>query len=444
MKKPQIPPSMHQLLGEAGKDAARMGSILERMQREDLDADYLHWDDLRRRPPPGGVDHRGWWLATKLSRKGKGIALRDLKGIAFRYSIPEVVIAELQQIDMGSAGLVGVPEPITNPHTRDRYLVSSLMEEAITSSQLEGALTTREVAKEMLRAGRPPRDQSERMILNNFRTMQHIRTLKDEPLTPERVFEIHALVTENAMEDPSACGRLRRSDEQVVVGDDYGEIFHEPPPAGELQARLEKMCHFANEQESLLHPVIRAIFLHFWLAYDHPFVDGNGRTARALFYWSMLRRGYWLFEFVSISSALRRAPVAYGRSFLHTETDDNDLTYFLIAQTKVIRSAIEDLHRYIARKTEETAELEKRMRALELFNHRQVELIRHALRHPGKRYTIASHRTSHGVAYQTARTDLQDLAARGVLKQRTRGKSLVYSAAPNLSKILSDLEEVGR
>ena len=89
----------------------------------------------------------------------------------------------------------------------------------------------------------------------------------------------------------------------------------------------------------MYHHHIRAIILHFWLAYGHPFVDGNGRTARALFYWAMLHEGYWLFEFISISNILRKAPAQYGLSFLYSETDDNDLTYFIVAQTKVIRRA---------------------------------------------------------------------------------------------------------
>ena len=78
----------------------------------------------------------------------------------------------------------------------------------------------------------------------------------------------------------------------------YNEILHEPPSADQLPKRVETMCAFANEQlkSGFIHPVIRSILLHFWLAYDHPFVDGNGRTARALFYWSMLRHKYWLFE----------------------------------------------------------------------------------------------------------------------------------------------------
>ncbi len=56
-----------------------------------------------------------------------------------------------------------------------------------------------------------------------------------------------------------------------------------------------------DKADFFIHPVIRAILLHFMLAYDHPFVDGTGRTARALFYWSMAHQGYWLMDFISIT-----------------------------------------------------------------------------------------------------------------------------------------------
>jgi Fic family protein len=251
---------------------------------------------------------------------------------------------------------------------------------------------------------------------------------------------------ERTLEDRTAAGRFRRADEKRVVGDDFGEIYHEPPPAGELDERLEAMCEFANAKTPgfFVHPVLRSIILHFWLAYDHPFVDGNGRTARALFYWSMLGHGYWLFEFISISSILRKAPIQYGRSFLYTETDDNDLTYFIVAQTKVIRRAIDELHAYIDGKTAEVREMESHVRALDLFNHRQVELIRHALKHPHQQYTIAGHQKSHNVVYQTARTDLLDLRKRGVFDWKKRGRQMVFVAPGDLAQRLRKLEKQAR
>ena len=447
MKHPESPPPMDRLLAGLA-DLSRLGQIMSLAQDERSTRQYLHWDKLRHLPVPAGSTHEDWWLAIKLSRSGtlRPVPLKDLSGQPFQFAVPEMVHEELHKIDIGAGGAIGLPEPITNPQTKDRYLIRSLMEEAITSSQLEGAVTTREVAKEMIRTGRPPRDISEQMILNNFATMQRITELRAETLTPQMVFAVHRLVTDKTLPDPTAAGRFRRADEHRVVGDDYGEVFHDPPPATELPARLVAMCDFANGKTPgfFVHPVVRAIILHFWLAYDHPFVDGNGRTARALFYWSMLHHGCWLFEFISISNILRKAPAEYARSFLHTESDANDLTYFIVAQTKVIRKAITELHAYIDGKTAEVRELEVHVRALNLFNHRQAELIRHALKHPYQQYTIGSHRQSHNVVYQTARADLLDLETRGMLELKKASRPMVFRVPKDLSPRLRKLEKKAR
>jgi Fic family protein len=279
------------------------------------------------------------------------------------------------------------------------------------------------------------------MIFNNYLTMQRITKLKDESLSSKMIFDIHKLVTDKTLLDPTAAGRFRRADEKVVVGDDFGEVFHNPPPSDQLEERQKEMCDFANGKTPgfFIHPIVRAIILHFWLAYDHPFVDGNGRTARAIFYWSMLHHKYWLFEFISISAILRKAPVKYGRSFLYTETDENDLTYFIVAQAKVIQKAIKELHDYINRKSLEMQELESEIRALNLFNHRQVELIRHALKYPYDRYTIEGHRESHNVVYQTARTDLLDLESRGVIEKKMMGRKMMFGVSKDLPARLRKL-----
>jgi Fic family protein len=446
MKIPKTPPDFRKVLEKAFAEN-RVPTLLALKQNLAQD-EYLHWDRLRHLAAPAGLTAEDWWAAIKVKRLGsmKPLPLQDRDGGPFQFSVPDQVQMAVHEIDVSAGRSLGLPEPITNPQTRDHYVVRSLIEEAITSSQLEGAVTTREVAKEMIRSGRPPRDTSEQMILNNYFTMQRIAELKREPLSPDMVFSIHKLVTEKTLDDPSAAGRLRRPDEVRVVGDDFGNVFHEPPPAEQLTARLEAMCDFANAKtpDSFVHPVVRGIILHFWLAYDHPFVDGNGRTARALFYWQMLHEQYWLFEFISISNILRKAPVQYGMSFLHSETDDNDLTYFIVAQTKVIRRAIDEFHHYLDRKTAEIRQVEGQIRALQMFNHRQADIIRHALKHPFQEYTIAGHSKSHNVVYQTGRSDLLELAARGVLISKTRGKKMIFSAPQDIVARLQEMEQGAR
>jgi len=225
-----------------------------------------------------------------------------------------------------------MPSEVSNSETKTRYLVRSLIEEAITSSQLEGASTTRRKAIEIFRSGKQPANKSEQMIFNNLCGMEFIRQKQDEPLSPELVLAIHTEMMRETTEDKD-LGRLQTLDyERVnVISNFTQKAVHKPPPADQLESRMIAMCEFANGagETEFFHPVIRAIVLHLWLAYDHPIEDGNGRTARALFYWSMLNSGYWIFEFISISSVLRRASGKYARAYLYTETDSNGATTWL-------------------------------------------------------------------------------------------------------------------
>jgi Fic family protein len=436
MKFPESAPRFEEILEKLGLEArTRVWSTAE-------PDDYRHWDELKHRAPPEGMSREEWWCALKIRRLAgtKFVPLHDRKGGAFRFSIPDTIARQLHEIDRGAGGRIGLPEPVTNPDTRDQYLIRSLMDEAITSSQLEGAVTTREVAKDMLRSGRDPRDKSEQMILNNYRTMRRIREIRSQRMTPELIFELHRMVTDSTLNNPDAAGRLRRDDELITVEDDSGEIMHLPPTAAGLEQRMAAMCAFANGEpaDPFIHPAIRAMILHFWLAYDHPFVDGNGRTARALFYWAMLHADYWLFEFVSISDVLRRAPVKYYRALLHTESDDNDLTYFLLHESDVIRKAIDTLHDYISRKTKEVRSSERMLRNWRHLNHRQQALIGHAIRHTGASYTVEGHQRSHDSAYDTARKDLLGLVDEGLLEQRKSGRKMVFYPSPSLQQSIRD------
>ena len=354
--------------------------------------------------------------------------------------LPDPVLRYLHEIDQNASGGIQLAEEVTNPSTRDRYIINSLIEESITSSQLEGASTTAEVARDMIRSGRRPIDRSERMILNNFSAMKFVQENRLEKLTPELVFELHRMVTDGTLDDPEKAGCFRTDEDNIVVSDAAGNTLHVPPRDGELPKRLELMCEFANSRPTdgpFMHPVLRAIILHFWLGYDHPFVDGNGRTARALFYWSMLSDRYWLAEYISISRILKKAPSQYGRAFLFTETDDNDLTYFVLYQLRVITRAIEELKGYLRKKMQEIREVQALLRRSADLNHRQLAILSHALKHPGRQYTVQSHQTSHAVSTGTARTDLLDLADRQLLQRRKVGKSFVFTAPADLGERLS-------
>jgi len=436
MKIPQSPPKIHELMTEHADKVSEIFLAAEPTPK----GRYLHFEELKHRSPPDGLNHEQWWLGIKLARSValKLLPLKDKNGVPFKYMLTPAMHEALHIIDSKAAGRIAMPEPVMTSGPRERFLVRSLVEEAITSSQLEGASTTRAAALDMIRSGRSPSNKSERMIFNNFETMEFIRAHQHDRLTPELVLEIHVHLTDGTLPE-DAVGRLQTPKDQRihVQSNATGKIIHEPPPAEQLQERLNQMCAFANGEndKEFFHPLIRAIVLHLWLGYDHPFEDGNGRVARALFYWAMLHHGYWLFEFISISSILKRAQAQYARSYLFTETDENDATYFIIYQLEVIKRALHAAELYLERKTEQIAEAEKVLRDRGEFNYRQLALLSHALRKAHAEYTVKSHQISHVVAYATARADLRNLVERGLLIEfhPKAARAVVYRPSKDLA-----------
>ena len=439
VKIPLPPPPLETSLAELA-ESGRLQEVLEIAKNSDNQ--YLPWEKLRFKTPPAGMTHKEWWVATRLERRLSQRTIPMLKttsGQPFTYSLPDVVLRATDEITRDASGAITISEQVTNPNTRNRYIVSSLIEEAITSSQLEGASTTRRDAKDMLRSGRSPRDLSEHMILNNYLAMQYVAEVKDQPLTPDLVREIHRIVTDGTLENPHYAGKLQDDDElRVSVWGDGNQLLHRPPPVNELPERLEALCAFANGVgKEYIPPVLRAITLHFMAGYDHYFEDGNGRTARAIFYWSMLHQGYWLAEFLTISRILKNAPSKYAQSYLLTEQDDGDLTHFFIYHLTVLQRAIRELNSYLARKAEEMHKAEADFRAKPgEYNHRQLALLRKAVAEPAELFTAKSHATSHGVSAETARADLQDLESKHLLTRMRIGKQHAWRAAANLSMLL--------
>ncbi|MDO8188803.1 Fic family protein [Conexibacter sp. JD483] len=404
---------------------------------------YVHWDKLRHLDPPSGFTHEEWWTAIRLQRDTRPVPLHDLDGEPFTYALPDEILRVCHVVDQRCAGEIASEQIVTgDEQAKRRYLVNALMEEAIRSSQLEGATTSRQRAKELLRSGREPLDRSERMILNNYRALLFMREQRGARLTPALVCELQRILIDGTLDDPDEAGRIQQPGEERVAVHDRSDptvVLHTPPPAEQLPARLEALCAFANDddaQERFVHPVLRAILVHFQLAYDHPFVDGNGRTARALFSWYLAKHGYWLIEYLSISRILREAPSQYSRSYLLTETDGGDTTYFLLHQLQTIERAIDDLYAYLRRKTAEIHDVEQLLHGDDGLNRRQLALLSDALREPGRVYTFGRHAGIHRITHETARADLRGLAARGWLTERTQGRRVLFSAPGDLSRRL--------
>lgn len=441
MKLPK-PPQLPQLLEKFS--SIDIFPYLQQFKAIDEKGRYLDWDKFKRVNPKQSEIK---WLATKLNRK----ALQkhfSIEGMDFFFCIPESLQVQLYFVDKAAGSIHSMNFAGLSKNEQDRFLLKSLvMEEAITSAQLEGAVTTRKVAKEMLESARKPRTKDEIMIVNNYRLMKEIIVAKDQPLSVEMILHLHQMATENAIDNDAKSGEFRM-DNDIHIADFDGNIIYQPPAYEQLSSLMAAFCKFANLEHNgkegalFLHPIIKAIILHFLIGYIHPFGDGNGRTARALFYWYILKSGYSLFEYISISRLLKEAPKQYAMSYIHTETDELDITYFLYYQLDIIKRAIHDLENYISVKRENFTQFIGDIQKFILnekinLNDRQIRILQKIAKEKGSLFTAREISTEYGIAENTARSDLKTLYDLGLLTVFKSGNTMTYIAAKDLLKRLN-------
>ena len=425
MKLPRVPQFSEKDMNEA-ISLAKNPEVLK--AAVEYNARYLHWDELRHHPLP--ADAKSVWALMKLLRRTQAREIVFSRR-HFPYTLNDSCWQMLHHLDKTAAGnLMSVLDTIG--HDRERYIVNSLMEEAIASSQLEGAATTRRVAKQMLRERRKPTNRDEQMIFNNYQTMKRIREIGKGDLSPELLLTLQKMITSMTLEDPSDEGRFRDNDEIRVV-DGSGAVLHTPLPAVEIPGLIDELCRFANSpDDSFIHPIIKGIFLHFLIGYIHPFNDGNGRTARTIFYWYVLRNDYWLFEYMALSRTIKDTKGQYKKAYVYTESDENDLTYFIHYNLTAIEKTIKEIQTYIQMQQAEQIRTLHSIQESEELSYRQIDILKQIVKRPEKPVRIKEIEEMYHVAYATARGDLIRLEELGYLKRRTFGKEyfFLFSGVP--------------
>ena len=380
-----------------------------------VNADYEYWDKVKYKKLPEGFTPQMLWTHVKASR------LRSMMPVWEKYGINLCITSQMQRLchefDMKFGSFWEV-EGEAQSAEKKYYLSSSLMEEAIYSSIMEGASTTRVVAKDMLRKKKSPQNKSQQMIANNYNTIQYIVEHKDEPLTEEALLHIHRLMTEKTMDNPEDTGRFRTNDKVVVADMVEGDIIYTPPSFQEIPEFVESLCDFFNNDNprTFIHPIIRGIIVHFMLAFMHPFADGNGRTARALFYWYMLKEKYWLTEYMSISRVIAKSKPSYEKSFRYVENDGNDIGYFVAYNLRALDISFQQLTDYIQRKQREKKAATSFMIAGNI-NYRQAMILQRLKEEPNTIMTVKDVQEQFSVSSMTARKDLSDLVQQGYLAE---------------------------
>lgn len=410
---------------------------LERIFQKTENPEYLHWEHLKRKSwIPSAVSAEAFWYILKIFRRNKPFPtlIKPENGHFFLWEKLPRFEKTLHEIDVSLGGKI-IETVSLNEKQKREIITEGLIEEAISSSQIEGAHTTLEAAKKMIRENRMPADHSQRMILNNYKIMKRIEhETKNEKLSLETLLSLHTELTSGTLKSKDQEGRFRTKDEKISIGNDIDNTTaFIPPHIDFVNKEIKHLIKFANDELDIdgefnvfIHPVIKAIILHFWLAYLHPFVDGNGRMARALFYWYLLKKGYWMFAYLPISTCIKKSQAQYAKAYLYSEHDDNDLTYFIDYNIRKIEQAREHFKKFIKTKNiglSNESELNKKFPDL---NPRQIRLIQFFKAKPNERTNMSSMIQIHGISSGTAVKDLRVMETQGLLYKRKSGLNVFY------------------
>jgi len=407
--------------------------------------EYLYWDKFKYKKLPEGTPAEVWWAAVKLFRdaipRSKGPAKTEdgnvFSWLRFMPGLDEFL--HIIDIKLGGS-IIGNAKDLSE-YKKGQLIIRGVMDESIASSQLEGAVTTRKVAKQMLREKRKPKTTSEQMILNNYETMLFVENeAKDRKLDENLLLTLHSMLTTKTLEKESDAGKLRDISDEIEVRDHYNEwIYHVAPNIDFAKTELDKLYDFANDELDLggfIHPVIKAIVLHFWIGYLHPFVDGNGRLARIIFYWYLLRKGYWQISFLPLSKGIKSAAAQYKMAYVYSEQDNFDLTYFIDFNVRKLKVALDEFEKYLKKEQAESSLVSKVLVGKYNLNERQIRLVRYLQSNKNEQVTIKNHMVVNNITRITAVKDLEGLTKLGFVIKNRSGKKNVYYAGNEIEKLL--------
>lgn len=180
------------------------------------------------------------------------------------------------------------------------------------------------------------RDRDIQEVINYRKVVEFIGELSSREnliIDEELIKRIHEL-TVNRILPPEKCGKFRET-QVVVKNSQTGEVTFRPPPSTAIPAQMEELLQFINDQENQdIHPVMKAGVVHYELVRIHPFVDGNGRVARALSTLILFLEGYDIRKFFSLEEYFDSDALDYYEALKSVTNNNGDLTVWLEYFTK--------------------------------------------------------------------------------------------------------------
>ena len=248
------------------------------------------------------------------------LPLKDFSGQRIVY------LSGIAQVHLSAAKV------LLTPQSSSRLYGIKAMEEEISSTFLiEQVDFTRDSVRKIL-SGLAPSDESESRIFGMKRGLEFISDPVNR-ITEETIHQLYetAIGAYLPKEDRLLPGHFYRHDSVYIVG---AKVEHAGLPWQALPERMGELVAFVNE-DSELNDLLKAALIHFYIAYLHPYFDGNGRMARLMHLWYLVQQGYSSALFVPLSEYISKSRKGYYDAYTLAEENAQisgilDVTPFLV------------------------------------------------------------------------------------------------------------------
>lgn len=381
---------------------------------------YLDWDKVQNMQFAGvPFTNKEIWLAALDARQQGFTRNLSVENYHFKWSLSNAMEALLHELDIAIAGGAAIKELLTEKD-KPRHSVNALVDEAYTSAQLAGFAITKKTARELLLKSKVPQNTQEQVVSNLYKALQKLNTLKNEQLTKDNLLALHVIVTKDTIK-LKGIGNLRANNKFDLSGIEASPNY-KAPDYKELQKLTAFIVNFFNDDKTpfFIHPLIKAAIIEWLVLYVRPFKDANGRMARLLSKWYLLKTGYWVMDYIPASNVIVKLKLQYQKCFSQIVTNENDIGYLIHFETQALRMAYRSFKELLQRSVKEKTE-NKFLKA-DGLNTRQVAALQWIKDDAEKIITIRELRSGFGVSKETARTDLTALVEQGWLKNYNLNK----------------------
>ena len=295
------------------------------------------------------------------------------------------------------------------------------------STSIEGnRLTMEEVGRLIRGKDVPAWERDKKEVLGYVKALEYIDKLGEqgiETITEDIILKIHRLITSGVLKDAEA-GHYRKV--WVAVVDGEGIATFQPPEASQVPNLMSDLTAWLNSREAEgLYPVLVSGIAHYELVRIHPFVDGNGRTARALATLLLYLRGFDTKRFFAPDEYYNEDRERYYAALETVDPEKIDITQWLEYFTEGLAVSMGRVKHAVL-----DLSVDKRLKdqiGQVYLNKRQMNILKHLQTNP--RITTAEIQEMFDISKDTANRDLRLLLENNLVKRRGKSRAVYYELA---------------